>query len=141
MNWSPKFPKILGKWSHRPVAPSVPNLPFHSSPEEVEHLKSLRDNPNWRHYQALLERVAQAEYDQLATPLGQDRYHFQVGAYQASRRHVDLVDALITKWEEHCARSERDRDTGHDNRSAIFYGTALWESWRRDEPARSNGAG
>lgn len=83
--------------------------------------------------------MAQAEYDQLATPLGVKRYWFQCGAYQSARRHVDLVDALLLKWEDHVNRSQQSRDAQRDTHASLFYGTNLWDTWRNSTTER-NGA-
>ena len=63
--------------------------------------------------QGLLERVAQSEYDRLASGLPYEEYLAAVGAYQASRRAVELVDTLIAK-----AQQIHDRT---DHRNSIFY--------------------
>jgi len=137
--WFPKFRSILNLRRQDSRGHPVV-LPFQCSVEEVEHLKALRGHPAWKHYSALLERVAQAEYERLAGGLPFEQYQFQCGAFAASRRNFDLVDALITKLEEYAKRSERDADAARDNRDALFYGTDLWDTWQRERPA-GNGAG
>ena len=69
--------------------------------------------------------MAQSEYDLLATGLGYEEYHHQVGAYQCARRAVDLVDTLIAKVEDH-DRLARPDTSARDHQRAITYGSHLW---------------
>jgi len=79
------------------------------------------------HYQALLERVAQAEYDQLGTGLPYEEYLAQVGAYQASRRAVDLVDTIIEKAERMKEDVRHDTEYRRDHARSIFFGSPEWK--------------
>ena len=116
MKWFPRFPKIRSKPSQ------THSLPYNCSPEEVERLAVLRQHPAWRHLQNLLERVAQAEYDQLAMgsgdDAGYDHYLLALGRYQAASRMVDLVDTLIKKAND---RTKPDDRVESDNRAAFSY--------------------
>jgi hypothetical protein len=50
-----------------------------------------------------------------------------VGAYQAAKRTVELVDTLIEKVDEHNAR-KRDTDASErDHRDAITFGSPNWK--------------
>lgn len=120
MKWFPTFPKIRSKPSE------TPSLPFNSSHQEVAHLKALREQPGWVHYQALLERVAQAEYDRLGMALPYEEYLAQVGAYQACRRAVDLVDTLIEKAETVHGHKRESDEHRRDHARSIFYGSPSW---------------
>ena len=120
MKWFPRFPRIRSKPSETLW------LPFNSSLQEVGHLKALRDHPQWPHLVALLERVAQAEYDRLGANLPYEEYQFQCGAYQACRRAIDLVDILIEKAER-TDDSRRVADESRRNHErSIFFGTPNW---------------
>lgn len=121
MSWFPQFPRIRSRRSETPV------LPFNSSLQEVAHLKALKEGPHWAHLQALLERVAQHEYDQLGANLGYEQYLAQCGAYQACRRMVDLVDTLIEKADATDARTRDSDDHAREHRKSIFFGTHLWQ--------------
>jgi hypothetical protein len=121
MKWFPRFPKIRSKPSE------TPSLPFNSSLQEVGHLKALRAQPGWVHLQTLLERVAQAEYDRLAMALPYEEYLAQCGAYQASRRAVDLVDTLIEKAELAHGHKRDTDDHRRDHAKSIFFGSPNWK--------------
>lgn len=120
--WFPRFPRTRFKPSETPA------LPFNSSPQEVGRLKLLRGHPQWEALAALLERVAQAEYDRLAQALPYEEYLTQCGAYQSARRTVDLVDTLIEKADAIHARERDDTQYGRDHRRSIFFGSHLWNS-------------
>src|SRR4051812_39801847 len=115
MSWFPRFPRIRSR--QRPT----PQLPFNSSLEQVAALASLREAPGWKHHQDLLERVAQAEYDRIAGGLPYEEYLAAVGAYQASRRAVDLVDTLIQKAAEHNGRKRDTAEHEREHSSSIFF--------------------
>lgn len=71
--------------------------------------------------------MAQAEYDRLAQGLPHDEYLAQVGAYQACRRMVDLVDTLIAKAEaldERIDTADRER---RDHSKRVTYATPHWK--------------
>lgn len=125
MKWFPKFRKIHS-------GRATPSLLWASSlPEQealAEHLRALKAHPAWRHYQALLERVAQQEYDQLGQGLGYEQYLAQCGAYQACRRSVDLVDTLIAKVDDLNGRRTDESNHKRDHRDAIFFGSPIWQS-------------
>ena len=120
MKWFPRFPRIRSKPS------ATPALPFNSSLQEVGHLKALREQPGWVHLQALLERVAQAEYDRLGTGLAYEEYLAQCGAYQACRRMVDLVDDLIETAKRTQTQRTDEYEHRRDHAKSIFYGTPDW---------------
>lgn len=120
MSWFPRFPRIRSKPS-----PTL-SLPFNSSLQEVERLRELKAHPAWKHLQHLWERVAQAEYDRLGQGLEYDQYLAAMGAYQAARRTVDLVDTLIEKADAHHARERTTDTSARDHSTAIFYGSHLW---------------
>ena len=113
MKWFPRFPRIRSKPS------KTPELPYSSSLEQVEALKALRKHPAWKHLQALLERVAQSEYDRLAGGLAYEDYHAQVGKYHACRGIVELVDTLIEKADAHDARHRTSDEHERAHRTSI----------------------
>src|SRR4051812_23646223 len=115
MKWFPRFPRTRSRQSPTPL------LPFSSSVEQVAGLKALREHPQWKHLQGLLERVAQAEYDRIANGLAYDDYLAAMGAYQACRRAVDLVDQLIEKADQHNARQRDTAEHGQQHRDSIFF--------------------
>lgn len=120
--WFPRFPKIRSKRSETPL------LPYSSSLQEVERLRALRDQPAWKHLQALWERVAQAEYDKLGAGLAYEDYLAVVGAYQAAKRTLELVDTLIAKADEYNARHRTTDDAERDHRQSIFVSGPFWPS-------------
>jgi len=120
MKWFPLFPRIRSKPSETPA------LPFSSSLQEVAHLKALRASPEWPHLQALLERVAQAEYDRLGTGLPYEEYLAQCGAYQAARRAVDLIDTLIEKADANHGRQSDAILHEREHKRSIFFGSPHW---------------
>lgn len=121
MKWFPRFPRIRSK------ASPTPSLPFNSSLQEVAALKALRDHSAWRHHQALLERVAQHEYDRLAQQLPYEEYLAQCGAYQAARKAVDLVDTLIEKADAIHDSTRQSDDTKRAHTRSIFFGSPFWQ--------------
>lgn len=122
--WWPRFLKTRSR-------DRTPSLPHNSSLPEVEGLRKLRTHPAWEHLQALLERVAQQEYDQLAQGLPHDQYLAQVGAYQCARRYVDLVDTLIEKADEYYGRTRDTTEHDRAHRGAIFYASPYGQVDRR----------
>jgi hypothetical protein len=72
------------------------------------------------HLQNLWERVAQAEYDKLGAGLAYDDYLAVMGAYQACRRNMEIVDTLIAKAQELNERTERDTESRRNQRDALF---------------------
>jgi hypothetical protein len=73
----------------------------------------------WKHLQALWERVAQQEYDRIATGLPYEEYLAQVGAYQACVRHLTLVDTIIEKADQINERKRIDAERQPDR--SIFF--------------------
>jgi hypothetical protein len=121
MKWFPHFLKTRSRPSE------THSLPFNSSLQEAGHLKALRAAAGWAHYQALLERVAQAEYERLATALPYEEYLAQCGAYQAARRAVDLVDTIIEKAERIETDGRHESESGRDHARSIFFGSPQWK--------------
>jgi hypothetical protein len=89
-------------------------------------LQALRAHPAWHRLVGLLERVAQAEYDRLGQGLSHDEYLAQVGAYQASRRAVDLVDNLLEKAKDDDDSAKRATESKRDHTRAITFGSPHW---------------
>lgn len=118
--WFPRFRRTPSKGS------PTPPLPFNSSLQEAEGLAQLRAHPRWKDLQALLERVAQQEYDRLGDGLGYEEYLAQVGAYQASRRAIDLVDLILEKAETNHDRTADAERAHRDHTRRITYGTPFW---------------
>jgi hypothetical protein len=50
----------------------------------------------------------------------------QVGAYQASRRAVDLVDNLLEKAKDDDDSAKRATESKRDHTSAITFGSPHW---------------
>jgi hypothetical protein len=73
--------------------------------------------------------VAQAEYDRLGQALPHDQYLAQCGAYQASRRAVDLVDTLIAKADDKNARERDTEQYRRDHTQSVTYGTPHWKPY------------
>lgn len=115
MSWFPQFPRIRSKPSQ------TPSLPYNSYPQEAEGLRVLREHPRWKDLQRLLERVAQSEYDRLASGLPYEDYLAQVGAYQAAARAVDMVDTILSKVKDNDERERNTSDAKRDHRNAISY--------------------
>jgi hypothetical protein len=78
------------------------------------------------HLQALLERVAQSEYDRLGMGLPYEEYLAQCGAYQAARRAVDLVDTIIEKAERVQDNGRHESESRRDHAKSIFFGSPEW---------------
>jgi hypothetical protein len=121
MKWFPHFLRTRSRPSE------THSLPFNSSLPEAAHLKALRAAPGWAHYQELLERVAQAEYDRLGTGLPYEEYLAQCGAYQAARRAVDLVDTIIEKAERIQSNGRHESEHGRDHKRSISFASPEWK--------------
>src|SRR4051812_41310055 len=118
--WFPKFRRILS-------GPATPSLSWGCSLEQAERLRALKAHPAWHHLEDLLKQVAQYEYDQLGKGLEYEQYLTQVGAYQAARRAVDLVDSLIQQADNINGRRAESEQHERDHSRSIFFGSALWD--------------
>jgi hypothetical protein len=63
----------------------------------------------------------------LGAGLAYEQYLAAVGAYQASRRAVDLVDTLIEKADEAHGRKRDATEHAIDHGRTIFYGSPHWK--------------
>lgn len=120
MKFFPQFPRTRSKPSE------TLQLPFNSSLPEAEQLKALRSHSGWKAMVALLERVAQADYNLLAQGLEYEAYHQAVGAYQRSRAMVDLVDNIIEKAERIHEHGRESGSAGRDHERSILFGSPDW---------------
>jgi hypothetical protein len=110
-------------------------LPLGVSPQDLEALRALRAHPHWKHYAALLERVAEAQAAELASALPHDRYLFTCGALTALRRVSSLVDDLLasaSKLQEMTDARTRNTADAAARTARTFVNTPWYDGWRAD---------
>lgn len=119
----------------RPTAAGSP-LPLGLSPQAVQSLKVLQSTPQWPHFLAALEALAEQQASEVASGLPHDRYLFASGALTALRRVYTLVDDLIAtaaNLKEISDARERQFASAEQRRASSFLNTPWYDGWRRAE--------
>jgi hypothetical protein len=128
-----KIADWLMAWRRRRLPATT--LPLGVTEQDLEALKALRAHPHWKHYVAVLERVAEAQASELASALPHDRYLFTCGSLTALRRVYTLVDDLLasaSKLQEMTDARQRNAADAAARTARTFVNTPWYDGWKRD---------